>query len=135
MVIPCPKETVSNLHLFQSNFKGSPTSSSWMLGFLSKPETSRNFLYFSSPIFLANNKVPTFEDLIKISSTLKFFGNSLISEMLYFEHLIDLGIFSIIVSGFTKSFSKAIATVKVLKLILVHKRLGNLICIFFVIKI
>ena len=74
------------------------------------------FLNFSSPIFLAISNVPIFDDLINISSTDKFFGNSLISAILCFEHFIDLGIFLIIVSGFTRSFSKAKAMVKVLKI-------------------
>ena len=69
-----------------------------------------NFLNFSSPIFLAISNVPIFDDLINISSADKFFGNSFISEIfVFFEHLIDLGIFSIIVSGFTRLFSKAIS--------------------------
>ena len=57
-----------------------------------------------------------FEDLTKISSTDKSFGNSFISEIVCLEHLIDLGIFLRIDCGFTKSLSNAIAIVKVLKI-------------------
>ena len=62
------------------------------------------------------SKVPTFDDLINIFSTDKFLGNSFISEISNFEHLIDRGISLIIVCGFTSSVSKARAIVKVLKI-------------------
>ena len=116
MVIPCPKETVSNLHLFHLNFIGLPTSSNCKSGLLRICDLSINFLNFSLPIFLAINRVPMFEDLIKISSTDKSFGNSLISEILWLEQFIDLGIFGIIVCGLTILLSKANATVKVLNI-------------------
>ena len=95
---------------------GLPTSSSSISGVFSKFASSKNFLNFNSPIFFAINKVPIFEDLIKISSTDKFFGKSLISDISYFEHLTDRGIFFSTVCGFTKLLSKANATVKVLKI-------------------
>ena len=57
-----------------------------------------------------------FDDLIKISSTDKLFGNSLISEISCLEHLTVRGIFSMTVSGSTRLLSKARATVKVLKI-------------------
>ena len=34
VVIPCPNEIVSNLHLFQLNWWGTPTSSNSISGFL-----------------------------------------------------------------------------------------------------
>ena len=49
-------------------------------------------------------------------ATDKLLGNSLISEILYLEQLIDLGIFLMIVLGVTKLFSNARATVKVLNI-------------------
>ena len=70
----------------------------------------------SSPILRPKISVPTLEDLINISSTDRFFGNSFMSEILYLEHLIDLGIFEITVSAETKLFSRASAIVKVLKI-------------------
>ena len=60
--------------------------------------------------------MPIFEDLIKISSTDKFFGNSLISEISCLEHFTVRGIFLIIVFGSTRLFSYARAIVKVLKI-------------------
>ena len=60
--------------------------------------------------------MPILDDLIKISSTVRSLGNSLISDMLYLEHFIDLGIFFIIVSGVISPLSKPIATVKVLNI-------------------
>ncbi len=57
-----------------------------------------------------------FDDLIKISSTDKFFGNSLISEISCLEHFIERGIFLITVSGSTILLSNARATVKVLNI-------------------
>ena len=83
----------------------------------------KELLYIFLPIIRAINNVPIFDDLTKISSTDKFFGKSLISEMLYLEHLIDFGIFLINVSGLTMSLSKAKAIVKVLKMELVRKHL------------
>ena len=47
-----------------------------------------------------------------MSSTDKFLGSSLRSEILYLEQLIDLGISLIIVFAFTRLFSKAKAIVK-----------------------
>ena len=69
-----------------------------------------------STIFFAKTTEPTFDDLIKISSTDKFFGCSLISVISCIEHLIFLGIFFIIVSVSTNLCYKAKAIVKVLKI-------------------
>ena len=79
-------------------------------------EKELNSLNFCSPIILAKITEPTFEDLTKIFSTDKFFGCSFISEISWMEHLKLLGMFLIIVLGVTKLFSKAKATVKVLKI-------------------
>ena len=116
VVIPWPKDIVSNLHLFHLILFGTPTSSISSSGLLSNFASSINFLNFFEPIFLAKIKEPTLEDLTKISSTDKFSGCSFISEILWIEHLTLLGIFSITVSGSTKLFSKARAIVKVLKM-------------------
>ena len=116
VVMPWPNEIVSNLHLFQSNFIGLPTSSSWISGLSSNLVSLINVLNFFSPTFLAINNVPTLDDLINISSTERFLGNSLTSEILNLEQFIDLGIFFKIVFGVTRSFSNAIAIVKVLKI-------------------
>ena len=89
VVIPCPNETVSNLQLFQLKNIGLPTSSNCNSGDLSKFVSLINFLNFSSPTFLAIIKVPTLDDLIKISSTERFFGNSFISDILCLEHFIE----------------------------------------------
>ncbi len=56
------------------------------------------------------------DDLIKMSSTDRSFGNFLISDISYLEHFIDLGISLIMVFDFTKLLSNAIANVKVLKI-------------------
>ena len=71
---------------------GLPTSVSSKSAFLRRLVSSINFLYLSSTI-LASNNVPIFDDLISMSSTDKFFGKSFISDILYFEHLIDHGYF------------------------------------------
>ena len=81
VVIPCPKETVSNLHLFHLNSCGTPTSSSSIDGFLRSFVFFMKSLYLSSPIFFARIAEPTLEDLTKISSTDKFFGCSFRSEI------------------------------------------------------
>ena len=49
-------------------------------------------------------------------ATDKLLGNSFMSEISYFEHLIDFVILFTIVFGLTRLFSKASATVKVLKI-------------------
>ena len=56
------------------------------------------------------------DDLIRISSTDKSFGNFLLSEISCLEHLILRGIFFIMVFDFTRLFSKAKAIVKVLNI-------------------
>ena len=86
------------------------------MGLFSNFVSEKNSLNLFSPIFLAINNVPTLDDLIKISSTDKSFGNSLISEILCLEHLIDFGIFLIIVFGSTRLFFYSKAIVKVLKI-------------------
>ena len=102
--------------MFQSNFNGLPTSSNCIIGLFNNSEFFKNCLYFSSPIFLAISKVPIFDDLINISSTDKLLGNFFMSEISYFEHLIDFVILFTIVFGLTRLLSKASATVKVLKI-------------------
>ena len=76
VVIPCPKEIVSNLHLFHWSWWGTPTSSNSILGFFVSPVFLINFLKFFSPIFFARTTEPTLDDLTKISSTDKSFGCS-----------------------------------------------------------
>ena len=116
VVIPWPYETVSNLHLSHLIWWGSPTSSISIFGFFVSFVFLINSWKFSLPTFFAKMTEPTLEDLIKISSTDKFFGCSLISVISWIEHLIFLGIFFIIVFVSTKLCSRANATVKVLKI-------------------
>ena len=52
---------------------GNPTSSSSILGFFVRFVFLMNSLKFFSPTFFAKTTEPTFEDLTKISSTVKFF--------------------------------------------------------------
>ena len=93
-----------------------PTSSNWKSDVVNKLVSLIKFLKSCSPIFRASIKVPILDDLINISSTDKFLGNCLMSEISWTEHFIFLGIFWIIVLGETKFLSKAKATVKVLKI-------------------
>ena len=79
-MIPRPNDTVSNLHLFHSKSCGTPTSSISRSELFSNLVFSINCLYFFSPIFLAINTDPTFEDFTRISSTDRFFGYSFISQ-------------------------------------------------------
>ena len=114
-MIPCPKDTVSNLHFFHSKLCGWPISSNSKSIAFKSPRFSIKFLNLVSPIFLAIIKEPIFEDLIRISSTDKLSGKSCISPIVCIEHLTLSGILSIIVCGDKMFSSRASAIVNVLK--------------------
>ena len=74
MVIPCPNDTVANLHLPHLNGIGSPTSSISNSILFKTPIFSKKSLNLSIPTFCAILTEPIFPDLIKISSAVKSVG-------------------------------------------------------------
>ena len=74
VVIPCPKETVANLHFPHLNGYGSPTSSISKSILFKTPTFSKKDLSFSISNFCPILTDPIFPDLIKISSTVKSEG-------------------------------------------------------------
>ena len=79
--------------------------------------SSREFkkvLYFSTPIFWAIRTAPILEDLIKICSAFKFFGNLSCSLIVYLSHVKLFSKLLNSVSGFISLFSNPAAMVNVL---------------------
>ena len=112
--MPCPYEAVASLHFPHLNESGVPISSKSKLIVLISPKVFKKFLYFSIPTFCAMRTAPILDDLIKICSALKFFGNLSCSLMVYLSQVMLFSKFLKIVLGFIILFSKAAAKVKVL---------------------
>ena len=72
VVIPCPKDTVANLHLPHLKGIGSPTSSISKCILFKTPILSKNNFNLSIWIFCAILTEPILPDLIKICSTVRF---------------------------------------------------------------
>ena len=116
VVIPCPNETVANLHFPHLKGIGSPTSSRSKSILFKTPIFSKNDFNLSISSFWPILTEPILPDLIKICSTVRFDGIFLsYSEIIFFPHLICFFKFLNFVSGSTAPSWIPAASVKVFK--------------------